>query len=129
VDNESLRSHCETHFFPGLVQALQPVLNLKFYMGEEENDDAKCVECLNLFEIFGVETQLDPPRLVAFHLKKPSVVDILTRLSVGRSRDRDYIYSEGKGVFPKPSKLALEPALRLVARVSMSIFGDKAAGA
>jgi len=29
-------------------------------MGEVENDDAKYVECLSLFGIFGVETQLDP---------------------------------------------------------------------
>jgi hypothetical protein len=29
-------------------------------MGEEENDDPKYAEYLTLFEIFGVETQLDP---------------------------------------------------------------------
>ena len=29
-------------------------------MGEVENDDPKYVEYLSLFEIFGMETQLDP---------------------------------------------------------------------
>ena len=87
---------------------------LKFYMGEAENHDAKYVEYLSLSGIFGVETNLTPSRHAAFHLKKRGVVGILTRLSVGQSRNRGYIPSEGKGVFPKPSRPTMEPALHPV---------------
>jgi len=72
---------------------------------------------------------LTPSRHVAFHLKNPSVAGILTRLSVGRSRNRGYIPGEGKGIFLKPSRPTLEPALHPVESVSRSVFGDKAAGA
>jgi hypothetical protein len=96
-------------------------------MGEEEKYDPEFVEYLNTYLQW--KPSLTPSTYVAFHLKKPNVVGILTRLSAGRSRNSGSLPGKGKGDFSRPSGPPPEPTQPPVEWVPRSVLGDKAAGA